>query len=352
MQRRFLRTLKAAVAFSLVFSLSMPAFAAPSKSEVEQTLSDLENQKAALQSRLASLEANKADTESYIAQLDQELDAVYTEIERLNGELEQTEADLAQTQADLAVAKDKEAEQYEALKARIRAMYEAGDTTMMEIFMQAEDISTILNASEYISKISDYDNALLEALNETRQQIEALEAQLEEQKAELENLKTQEEAKQEELEMVMDAKEAELSLIMGDIGDAYDSIYSTEAEIAENNKILADIEYQEELARQAALKKQQEEEAKKQQQAQNNSNSSNNSSNGQNSSNSQTDSSSSSSSSDTSSSNTGSTSSWKYRLQLQRFDGFRKLYLAMCRRLHFLRLRRTCFSDSRCFFKP
>lgn len=275
MQRKFLRTLKAAVAFSLVFSLSMPAFAA-SKEEVQQNLAALENQKAALQNRLAQLQANKTDTESYIAQLDQELTAVYEEITRISGELEQTQADLEQTQADLVVAKEKEAEQYEALKARIRAMYEAGDTTMMEIFMQAEDIATILNASEYISKISDYDNALLEALNETRQQIEALEAQLEEQKAELEALKAEEEAKQEELELVMEAKQAELSSIVGDIGDAYDSIYSTEAQIAEQNQILADIEYQQKLAAEAARKKAEEEKKKQEQQQQQNSNQSSN----------------------------------------------------------------------------
>ena len=288
MQKRFLRTLKAAVAFSLVFSLSVPAFAASSKEEVQQNLAALESQKAALQNRLANLQANKADTESYIAELDAELSVVYEEIERIDGELAQTEADLAQTQSDLEVAKAKEAEQYEALKARIRAMYEAGDTSMMEIFMQAEDIATILNASEYISKISDYDNALLEALNETRKQIETLEAQLEEQKAELEALKIEQEAKQEELQLVLDAKQAELGTIIGDIGDAYDSISNTDAMIAENNQILADIEYQEELARQAAIKKQQEEEAKKQQEQQNNNSGSGSANTGSGSSNTET----------------------------------------------------------------
>ena len=51
---------------------------------------------------------------------------------------------------------------------------------------------------------------MLEALNETRKQIETSEAQLEEQKAQLEELKAEQEAKQEELQLVMDAKQAEL----------------------------------------------------------------------------------------------------------------------------------------------
>ena len=275
MKRKVLRTLKAAIAFSLVFSLSVPAFAASEKEQAEQTLAALKEQKAALQNRLANLQANKADTESYIAELDKELAAVYSEIERLTGELEQTQADLEQTQKDLEAAKEKEAEQYAALKARIKAMYEAGDTSLMEIFMQAEDISTILNATDYISKISDYDNQLLTNLNETRKEIERIEAKLEEQKAQLEELKAEEEAKQEELELIMDAKKAELESLNIDIYAAYDDISNTEAEINTTNKILADIAYREEQERIAREKEAQRQKELAAQQAANNSSSNN-----------------------------------------------------------------------------
>ena len=261
MQRKVMRTLKAAVAFSMVFSLSVPAFAASDKEQVEQTLEALESQKEALQSRLSQLQASKSDTESYIASLDQELNSVYSEVASLTAQLEQTETDLAATQKKLEDAKADEQEQYDALKARIRAMYESGDTSLLSVFLQAQDISSILNASEYISKISDYDANLLTDLNETRQQIEDLESQLEKQKTQLEDLKAEEESRQEELEMVMEAKQAELSSITSDIGDAYDTMANTQEEIENNQQILAAIEYQEELDRQEALKQQQEEKA-------------------------------------------------------------------------------------------
>ena len=261
MQRKVLRTLKAAVAFSMVFSLSVPAWAASDKQQVQQNLDALESQKDALESRLSALQANKADTESYIAQLDQELNSVYAQVSSLTQQLEQTQEELTSTQEQLETAKEKEDEQYAALKSRIRAMYAAGDTSLLSVFLQAQDISSILNATEYISRLSDYDANLLEDLNNTRQQIETLEAQLQQQQTELTDLKTQEEGKQQELEMVMDAKQAELGSINSDIGAAYDSIANTQEEIKENNQILAAIEYQEELDRQEALKKQQEAEA-------------------------------------------------------------------------------------------
>ena len=254
MQRKVLRTLKAAVAFSMVFSLSVPAWAASDKQQVQQNLDALESQKDALESRLSALQANKADTESYIAQLDQELNSVYAQVSSLTQQLEQTQEELTSTQEQLETAKAKEDEQYEALKLRIRAMYAAGDTSMLSVFLQASDISSILNATEYISRLSDYDANLLESLNNTRQEIETLEAQLQEQETELTDLKAQEESKQTELEMVMEAKQAELGSINSDIGAAYDSIANTQEEIEENNQILAAIEYQEELDRQEALK--------------------------------------------------------------------------------------------------
>ncbi len=261
MKKRVLRTLKAAIALTLVLTLSVPAFASE-KDEAKQTLAVLEQQKAALQSKLADLQEDKESTEAYIAELDKEIAAVMEEILRLAGELERTQAELEQTQADLVVAKEKEAEQYKALKARIKSMYEAGDPSLMEIFLKAQDLSTILNATDYISRISDYDNQLLTALYETRLEIERLEALLEEQKAELEYLKLQEEAKMEELELVMDAKKKELESLEVDIHDAYGDILSTEAEIENTKDIIAAIEYQEYLDRLAA------EQALKQQQAQ------------------------------------------------------------------------------------
>lgn len=262
MQKKFLRSLKAAIAFTLCFSLSLPVMAASEKEEVQQNVAALQNEKAALQGRLADLQANKSDTESYITQLDAELKEVGDEIARIQGELDNTQGELEQTQADLNTAKDKEAEQYAALKARIKAMYEKGDTSLMEVFMKAEDLSTLLNAKEYISRISDYDTELLTNLNNTRKEIETLEARLQEKKNELEQLKTQEEAKQDELELVMNAKRTELEQLGASINEVTAAIYNTQAEIDNNNRILESIRQAEiraaELQRQAELAKQQE----------------------------------------------------------------------------------------------
>lgn len=240
MQRKAFRGFAAALALTLTLSVAMPAYA-QTKEEVQQTIQDLQNQKAALNNQLAELRENKESTEAYIEELDRQIQELALQIQETQDQLDATQAELEKTQAELEVAKEKEAEQYSALKARIKVMYESGDTSLIEIFLKAADISTILNATEYISKISDYDNQLLTALNETRKEIERIEAKLEEQLEQIKLLKEQLELEQQNLETIYQAKQVELASLLGDIDVTYSNMMNTEDEIAVTNQILADI---------------------------------------------------------------------------------------------------------------
>lgn len=273
MKRRILKTLKGTLAVVLAFSMCVPVSAAESKQDAQQNIQNLENEKNALQSKLSSLKANKTDTEAYLGELDNELQSVLGEVDKANADLSATEAELEVTQQNLADAKDKEAAQYEALKIRIKYMYEEGDTGYVEILLKAENLASFLNSTEYISKISDYDNNLLQNLMETRQQIADYEAQLLDQKAQIEALKAELEAKQEELEAIVAAKQEELQSISADIVWAQDQVYDINASIQAEAKIIAEIEAAEKAAAEEAARQQ---EIQQQQQQQNNNNSVNN----------------------------------------------------------------------------
>ena len=178
------------MAFVMVFSMSMTAFAvdASDKEAKQNEIDALEEEKAEQAEVLEELEADKAATEAEIEALDAELEALQIEIDATNAELARVQAELEQTKKDLEVAREKERQQYETLKLRIKVMYEKGDTGYLEILFAAKDMASFLNSTEYISKISDYDNNLLNNLMQTRMQIEELEKQLEAQQAELEIL--------------------------------------------------------------------------------------------------------------------------------------------------------------------
>lgn len=232
------------MAFVMVFSMSMTAFAvdASDKEAKQNEIDALEEEKAEQAEVLEELEADKATTEAEIEALDAELEALQIEIDATNAELARVQAELEQTKKDLEVAREKERQQYETLKLRIKVMYEKGDTGYLEILFAAKDMASFLNSTEYISKISDYDNNLLNNLMQTRMQIEELEKQLEAQQAELEALKAELEAQQAELEILLEEKAEYIRALNDSIAYTQEVIAELEDSIRKEEQALYEIQ--------------------------------------------------------------------------------------------------------------
>lgn len=272
MNKRLLKFGTVVMALAISFSTILPVHA-ESKQEAQNRLNQLQQEQADLQERLNDLKASKASTEAYIEELDAEQQTVVSELQEVQKRLDELEVEIAETEANLAQARQDADDQYAALKVRIRQMYEQGDTSLMEIVMQADDISTILNSSEYIAKISEYDEALLSQLNETVAKIEKYEKELEEQKAEEEREKAEKEAKKAELDTILEQKKAELASLGISIDDVSGEIHSHASEIDDTKQLIAAIEAAEKKAAEEAKRRAEEakkaaEEAKKQQQQQ------------------------------------------------------------------------------------
>lgn len=232
------------MAFVMVFSMSMTAFAvdASDKEAKQNEIDALEEEKAEQAEVLEELEADKAATEAEIEALDAELEALQIEIDATNAELARVQAELEQTKKDLEVAREKERQQYETLKLRIKVMYEKGDTGYLEILFAAKDMASFLNSTEYISKISDYDNNLLNNLMQTRMQIEELERQLEAQQAELEALKAELETQQAELEILLEEKAEHIRALNDSIAYTQEVIAELEDSIRKEEQALYEIQ--------------------------------------------------------------------------------------------------------------
>lgn len=244
MKRLHTRLLSGLMACVMAFSLSLTAFAVDEgdKEEKEQQIEALEQEKEAQNATLGELQTDKANTEAEIAALDSQLADVQGQIDATNLELEQTEAALEQTKIDLAAAREKEQQQYETLKLRIKVMYKKGETGYLEILLAAEDITSLLNSTEYISKISDYDSNLLQSLQETRTQIEALEKQQEEEVERIKQLKQELEDQEAELQGILDEKAAYIQSLNATIEYTEEYIAELEENISMEQQALAEIE--------------------------------------------------------------------------------------------------------------
>lgn len=262
---------------AISFSLAVPAMAA-TKEEVQSQIEDLKNQQSELESQLESLKKNKTDTESYIKELDEKIQVYLGKVQEVSAQLEETEAEIEVTQENLEQAKEDEQQQYKALKARIKAMYEAGDVSYIQMLLGSGDLKSLLNDQEYISKINEYDHNLLTSLQQIRDQIAEYEAELEEQKELQAAQKEEYELEKASLEKVVADKEEELIEIGADIDSVSYDITTTQEEIDAENALLAEIiEQERKAAEEAARKKAEEEEARRRAEEEAKKNQSNNS---------------------------------------------------------------------------
>ena len=130
---------------------------------------------------------------------------------KLEDDLVSTGQQITQAQDDLTVAEEKEHQQYEDMKKRIKYMYEEGNSTAIETLVSAENFSDLLNKAEYVQNVHSYDRKQLQEYIDTKQQIADLKAQLEEDQANLESMQSDYEAEQTTLSNTLESKKEEVA---------------------------------------------------------------------------------------------------------------------------------------------
>ena len=178
----------------------------------------LEKERTELQKKVEELKQKKDDMNAYIENMDKQYMELMDSIEELEGEIEEHETMLAETQTMLAQAKEREAEQYDTMKKRIRYLYENGETDFLDILFGKGSLANMLNEMEYRAAITEYDNGLLERYNATKLQVQATEELLKAQLEEMNALKETREFERIQMEDLIQAKAAELDALATSIG--------------------------------------------------------------------------------------------------------------------------------------
>ena len=234
-----------------------PSFATKSSlTDAKKKKTAIEQEMKRAKETLTKLEALKGDAVAYVKQMDATLETLSEELSQLSTDIEAKEERITITTTELQAAEVNEAEQYEAMKLRIKYMYEKGDSSYVDLLLQAKSLSELLNKAEYIGKISEYDREKMDEYIATKQQIAETKAILETEHAELLELQEQTEAKHASVEELMVAKQAEIKAVEGKIDAAKEEVtdYQKDLKKQENSikAIEAEIKRQEEAAKKKA----------------------------------------------------------------------------------------------------
>ncbi len=225
----------------------------------QQNLNNINNHLSELADEQDLIEEMIADLNSEILNMMTSISLKEDEIASKEQDIVNKQVEIDQMQLEYEAAKNREEVQYQAMRSRIRLMYENDSLSMFARILESTGLSGLINAADYIEKIYKVDNELLNEYEATKNHVHDLWDQLVLEKQQLENDKAQLErdrAYLQTLKVELDGKLAKKKQESANY-EAEIKKYQKQAEAAKKK-------IQEE---QKTLKKLQEEQKKQQQQA-------------------------------------------------------------------------------------
>ena len=191
------RILQALITCTVMSSLIItPVLATPGINELKQNVDDLKQQ--------------KAQAEAEAASVNNELSDLLLEFNALQLDMDNQEKKIQEASDDLVTAEEKEKQQYEDMKMRIKYMYEQGDASVIETLVQAKDFTDLVNKAEYVQEVHTYDREQLNEYVETKNEVKQLKENLEEGHAEMQALSDEMEVQKTNLEGTLERMENEI----------------------------------------------------------------------------------------------------------------------------------------------
>ena len=200
-----------------VLALSAPgAMAADEEdaiAELNQRYEQLEAEAEALQDKIDNAQSEKAKQEAIKEKTSQEIVIIQDQIAVLQEKILTLENDIAQKEEEIDGLEENIADNYELFKDRMRAMYMSENTSTLSLVLGAESFGDFLSSSEYLKRVAEHDQDLLDELEQTLANVEEAKAAVEADREELSAAKAEVEVKKGQLDAKLSATISEIQSI-------------------------------------------------------------------------------------------------------------------------------------------
>ncbi len=175
---------------------AMPTVQAASLSELYGQLDDLNKQQQQYQQLIDAATATLTQAQAEVERLSGEIRIYEDKIQVYNGIIANLDAEIGVLQADLERNEAELATYYEIYYERVRANYETGQTTYLDVLLGAGSFTDYLTRVDVVEQIMIYDNNLIKLMNDTIDTINQQKTDLEAKRAENADVRTKLNAEQ------------------------------------------------------------------------------------------------------------------------------------------------------------
>ncbi len=260
------------VAFAVLLT-SPFVISADTKTDAQNQKRDAENKLNSVEGDIENLEGEKDGLEEEIEQIDAELVDILLTVDIIEDDISNKQVEIDEATVQYEAAKQKEQDQQESMKLRIKFMYEKGDRSYLDMLMESQSISDLVNKSDYVEKLYAYDRKLLDEYQATREEVYELKTRLESEMMDLEELRSDYEEQSNTLQALINEKRETLEDFESQLASAREKANQYKAEIQAQTAVIRQIEAEEAAKKKAeeaarkkaeeAARKKAEEEAKK-----------------------------------------------------------------------------------------
>ena len=237
----------------MLIGMELPIYASENeeikqlKIERQQTLEMIEGLKSSInsvQEDIDDLTIEKNGIQSYIKSLDDQINILTNEILDFESKIEEKITSIEETKISLEQAKIDCEQQYEAMKLRIRYMYENGKSNILEMFIGSRSMADMLKQATFMEAVYNYDRNMLDEYIAIKDEIAMKETVLEAELNDLELMQAELEVQKDKMDNIINLKKGELTVKASEINDALVDQKEYKEQLEQQEKLLNEIEDQ------------------------------------------------------------------------------------------------------------
>lgn len=174
------------------------------KEELQDKLQDAKEEKAEIATEKKTILNEIKDLDVKIYDYEKEIDELNTKISKLKTSISANETEIKKLEKEYE-------EKEEAFIERMVAIYEAGQTTYLDLLLSSDDIVSFISNYYMINELAEADNAMLDSIEAQQKKIEETKKELEEQKQEITLSRNKVETKKKDLDNTKSSKQSKLN---------------------------------------------------------------------------------------------------------------------------------------------
>lgn len=169
------------LAIILMLMTTVPAFATSAQDKKEA----LEDQKQEAEDQKDEVTNQKKEVLAEISELNSQIEEYEAKISELNNKISNLKESIKKKGEEIKKLEKEAEEKEEILIQRLVAMYEAGQTTYLDVLLSSENMVNFISNYYMIEQLAEADQAVIDSIKEKREKIETTKKELEDEKEEV-----------------------------------------------------------------------------------------------------------------------------------------------------------------------